>query len=273
MPLESLLKLIEDKLISLIEPNAPLQEMAHYSLLSPGKRLRPLLTLVTATTFGASIEAALSPACALEFIHTYSLIHDDLPCMDNDDFRRGKPSLHKAYSEGHAVLTGDYLLTFAFQILSESPHLSATQKVQLIQLLSMRAGNQGMIGGQYLDIASQGQKISWETLHHLYLGKTAALITAALEFGGIIAHANPEEMQLLNQAGRDLGLAFQIIDDILDSDTESQKATNILFHMIKKEAQEKANALFHSATNHLSQLPHPTHHLQQLAQKLIYRTT
>lgn len=272
MQLESLLKAIEEKLSDLIEPYTSLHEAARYSLLSSGKRLRPLLTLIAAEAFGVPFETAITPACALELIHTYSLIHDDLPCMDDDDFRRGKPSLHRAYSEGHAVLTGDYLLTFAFQILSESPDLTAEQKTNLVRFLSIRAGDRGMIGGQALDIASQEEEyISWETLRKLHLGKTAALITVSLEFAGILAHLNAEEMTLLNTAGKNLGLAFQIIDDILDGDEESEEATNVLFHMKKEEAEAEAHRLFASASRALSELPYPTFDLQCLAEKLVYR--
>jgi geranylgeranyl diphosphate synthase type II len=273
LELEFLHKTIEQKLSELIEGETELHRAARYSLLSPGKRLRPLLTLTTALSLGATLESALIPACALELVHTYSLIHDDLPSMDNDDFRRGKPSLHKAYTEGHAVLTGDYLLTYAFQLLSEAPHLTAEQKIALVQFLSIRAGDRGMIGGQVLDIASQESDIDLETLHHIHLGKTAALIALSLEFGGIIAHSTPQEMHLLNVAGKNLGIAFQIIDDLLDGDTEGEESTNILSHMDKEAAQTHAHTLFNSAHQSLSLLPHPTSTLQQLTHKLIFRTS
>jgi len=266
-----LLNLIEDKLSSLIRPDSLLQEAARYSLLSAGKRLRPLLTLVASQAFGAPLEAALTPACALELIHTYSLIHDDLPCMDNDDFRRNKPSLHKAYSEGVAILTGDYLLTFAFEILSDSPHLTDPQKIQLIRFLSARAGDKGMIGGQMLDILSEKQSTNWERLKNMHLGKTAALITVALEFGGIIAKVTPKAMELLHSIGNHLGLAFQIIDDLLDGDTENEKSTNILSLMDKKEAEAKADELFTLSTQLLAHLPYPIQDLQLLAEQLVYR--
>ena len=220
---------------------------------------------------GAPLEAALTPACALELIHTYSLIHDDLPCMDNDDFRRNKPSLHKAYSEGVAILTGDYLLTFAFEILSDSPHLTDPQKIQLIRFLSARAGDKGMIGGQMLDILSEKQSTNWERLKNMHLGKTAALITVALEFGGIIAKVTPKAMELLHSIGNHLGLAFQIIDDLLDGDTENEKSTNILSLMDKKEAEAKADELFTLSTQLLAHLPYPIQDLQLLAEQLVYR--
>jgi geranylgeranyl diphosphate synthase type II len=165
---------------------------------------------------GASIEEAISPACALELIHTYSLIHDDLPCMDDDDMRRGKPTVHKIYGEGHAVLTGDFLLTHAFEVLSDAPFLSSEKKIELIRLLARQAGGDGMVGGQALDLMSEGKELSWDTLNFIHHHKTAALIGAAIEFGAIIAGANHQDRDLLRSIGYEAGLSFQIIDDILD---------------------------------------------------------
>lgn len=269
MQLAFLLQLIEDKLSELIPPQTSLHEAARYSLLAPSKRLRPLFALITATTLGATQEEALVPACTLELIHTYSLIHDDLPSMDNDDFRRGKPSLHRAYTEGHAVLTGDYLLTFAFQLLSECS-LSSEQKVALIRCLSIRAGDLGMIGGQVLDIASKGREIDAERLHYIHLGKTAALITASLEMGGIIANASTETMKLLNLAGKNIGLAFQIVDDLHDSELEMDEWTNVLAHMEESEAHAKVQWLYEEALSALDQLPYPADTLKRLAHQSIY---
>jgi geranylgeranyl diphosphate synthase, type II len=271
LELEFLHRAIEEKLSDLIEPHTLLHEAARYSLLAPGKRLRPLLTIITAQALGASLGSALAPACAIEMVHTYSLIHDDLPCMDDDDFRRGQPSLHKAYSEGHAVLTGDYLLTLAFQILSESPGLTAEQQMSLVRFLSLRAGDTGMIGGQVLDIASQGREIDWETLHRIHLGKTAALITVALEFGGIIANASTDEMYLLNRAGKNLGLAFQLVDDLLDSAAEEETWTNTLSHMSRENVEAEAQSLLANAHAALSELPYPIQGLQSIAEKFVYR--
>lgn len=254
---------IEEKLSELIPERTSLHAAARYSLLAPSKRLRPLLTLVTAEALGASLEEALVPACALEFIHTYSLIHDDLPSMDNDDFRRGKPSLHRAYTEGHAVLAGDYLLTFAFQILSECS-LSAEQRINLVRLLSLRSGDIGMIGGQVLDIACKGNKIDERELEHIHLGKTAALITCALEFGGIVANAPQEIMVLLNRAGKHIGHAFQIVDDLQDSEVECNEWTNILAHMEEDRARQKVKSLYEQAMEAINQLPHLTDNLKSL---------
>src|SRR5262249_10090652 len=143
------------------------------------------------------LKAALHPACALEMIHTYSLIHDDLPCMDDDDYRRGKPALHKQYSEGHAVLTGDYLLTYAFEILADSPHLTADKRIKMISTLAKRIGSHGMVGGQVMDLALEGEPVNLETLDLLHQHKTAALLVAALEFGGIISAVEETYLECL----------------------------------------------------------------------------
>lgn len=270
-------ELIANKIDELIglrhgELHGKLFEAAKYSLLSPGKRLRPLLTLAAAKTFGAPLEKALVPACALEMVHTYSLIHDDLPCMDDDDLRRGMPTLHKVYHEGHAVLTGDFLLTYAFQLLSESPDLLPEQKLELIRILSTSAGADGMIGGQIVDLAWEGKNIDWPTLHFMHMHKTAALITAALLFGGIIAEAHERDLQLLKTCGQNLGLAFQIVDDILDSHEEKNKSTAVT-HLGLEKAERYAEQLYTSAIDALSSLSKPAPDLRLLADKLIHRTS
>jgi geranylgeranyl pyrophosphate synthase len=272
---------IEARLRELIPPrDETIFEAARYSLLSPGKRLRPLLTLATAATFNIDPLLALDPACALEMIHAYSLIHDDLPCMDDDDLRRGKPTLHKVYGEALALLAGDYLLTFAFQVLSSAPNLTSDQKLHLIKTLSTRAGAPGMIGGQVIDIESQGQEIDESTLLEMHSGKTAALIITALEFGAIIAQTpNP----LLESIGFDLGLAYQLQDDLLDAtsstailgktagaDTAKQKATAITFYGLTA-TQEKLNSLSRSLTQKLQQLPNNGGPLATLIDQILQR--
>jgi geranylgeranyl diphosphate synthase, type II len=221
-------ELINQKLSELISSrpasaHALLFEAARYSILGSGKRLRPLLAITTAEAYGCPLDKILNPACALEMVHTYSLIHDDLPCMDNDDLRRGKPTLHKAYPEGQAVLAGDFLLTFAFQILCESPGLNADEKIELALTLSRAAGADGMIGGQVVDLASEGKIINWQTLHFMHQNKTAALLTASLEFGAIVGGAPKEDRALLQTIGQKLGLAFQIHDDLSDEENSDEK--------------------------------------------------
>ncbi|MBM3197697.1 MAG: polyprenyl synthetase family protein [Chlamydiae bacterium] len=201
------------------------QAMEHV-LLNPGKRIRPLLVLYTVLSLGGDVEQAMQPAAALEILHTYSLIHDDLPCMDNDDFRRGKPTLHKLYTEGQAVLIGDLLLTLAFQLLAKTP-LSAEKRIQMVHVLAFRSGGKGMILGQSLDLAAEGIPLSWEQLQEIHQRKTADLISAALEFGAIIAGAEPTTQKALATVGQNIGLAFQLVDDVLDAETEENKSTSI----------------------------------------------
>ncbi len=191
-----------------------LTEAALYSL-EGGKRFRPLLTLAVVEAFGMDLKRALIPACAIELIHTYSLIHDDLPCMDDDDMRRGKATLHKAYSESLAVLTGDFLLTFAFESLATAPLLSQEEKNSLITILAKRSGRVGMIGGQVLDIDLQETKVDWEDLKVVHMKKTGALITAALEFGAVLSS---EDLAPFQRIGENLGLTFQLTDDLIDRD-------------------------------------------------------
>ncbi|MCX6989565.1 MAG: polyprenyl synthetase family protein [Chlamydiae bacterium] len=264
-------------------PHSTLFSAARYSLLAKAKRLRPLLTLAVTESFGGNIEAALHPACALELIHTYSLIHDDLPCMDDDDLRRGVATLHKVYGEGHAVLTGDYLLTLAFEVLAKSPLLTAEQKLDLITILSQRAGGDGMVGGQVVDMLSEGKEVDFETLTFIHSHKTGALISAALEFGGIIANASKEDRALLKKIGYEIGLSFQIIDDILDvkgnekeigkpihSDQDNNKSTSITLLGIEN-AEALADKLLSSSKGHCKMLSTSSPYIEEILQKLIHR--
>jgi len=212
-----------------LQENTPyhhLFEAARYTLLSGGKRLRPVLTLLIAEMLGGNIETALAPACAVEMIHSYSLIHDDLPCMDDDDVRRGKPTLHMVYNEGHAVLTGDFLLTLAFQVIAEDEKLSAEQRVDMIQVLTAASAAHGLIGGQVVDLMDGPKDI--EDLRQLHQNKTGALFRAAAELGAIAAQANDEERKLIRLFGETLGLAYQILNDILDvSSSQELRGTAI----------------------------------------------
>ncbi len=286
---EHYIKLLTAALVTLIQekketPQKLLFEAARYSLLSGGKRLRPILAFAVAEMYGTPIEKILTPACALEIVHTYSLIHDDLPCMDDDDLRRGMPTLHKVYGEGHAVLTGDFLLTFAFELLAKSPHLTSDEKIELITSLSEAAGAEGMIGGQVVDLLSEGKPINWDTLECMHVGKTSALIISALEFGAIIGNAPLRDRELLRTFGKSIGLAFQIIDDVLDvtsttedlgkpagSDKEKAKPTAVTLLGLEK-ARTYAEALFEEARKALNELSLPSPLLQQLAKKLVFRT-
>lgn len=272
--------LVEQRLGDLIPelsvPHQQLYKAARYSLLGSGKRLRPILALATTEMLGGDIHKALSAACTLEMIHTYSLIHDDLPCMDDDDFRRGKPSLHKAFPEGHAVLTGDFLLTYAFEVLADDLHLSQKQKVQLIRCLAKSSGGSGMIAGQVMDIEAEGKKIDLQTLQSIHENKTGAMITASIEFGAIIAEASKEHQDILREYGKKIGLAFQIVDDILDitsnraSDAANNKTTYATLLGLEK-AQVLAATMCEAALNHLKQLPFDVTLLSDIAEHIVTR--
>ncbi len=265
------LPLIESTLDTLLPREEGVFGSARYSLFTPGKRLRPLLALATATSYGISLSRVLIPACALELIHTYSLIHDDLPCMDNDDFRRGKPSLHKVVPEWQALLTGDYLLTYAFELLSTFPDLSCTEKLELIQILSKAAGAEGMIGGQMLDLLSEGKTLSWETLEQMHKQKTAQLIVASLEFGAIFGKAPPKDRALLKQIGNEIGLAFQLIDDLLDGTSDKNKATSLTL-LGSALTEKKADELLASVDRCLAQLSCDPSLLKSLCHSMVKRT-
>jgi len=286
--LETFLKenllLIESHLDTLVAeqatPYAHLFQAARYSLLGGGKRIRPLLTLAVTQALQGSCNAALQPACALELIHTYSMIHDDLPAMDDDDFRRGKPALHKAFPEGHAILTGDFLLTYAFEVLTSAPHLTATQIVELTAVLAKSAGGHGMIAGQVMDISAENQAINLEEVTQIHQTKTGALIACAVEFGAIIAESTPSERLLLKQFGEEIGLAFQILDDILDitssylkhgqaisSDLKNKKATYATLLGVEK-AQKIAQMHLDSAFEKLNCLSLNADLLKQLTEKI-----
>ncbi len=210
-------------------------EGAHYSLMLPGKRLRPLLLLSILKDYNIPIERGLDVACALEMIHTYSLIHDDLPCMDDDDLRRGKPSLHKVYGEGQAILVGDFLLTYAFEILATC---GVSQEITAI--IAKAAGGHGMIGGQLVDILFERKKIDWNILQFMYLGKTAALFSAAFECGAFLSGTPLKEQKALKKCGELYGVAFQMQDDILDVTSD----TSTLGKPAKSDiAKEKSNCI------------------------------
>lgn len=194
-------------------------EAMRYSALAGGKRLRPVLTMAFCRAVGGDPYAALPFACALEMIHTYSLIHDDLPCMDNDDLRRGKPTNHKVYGEGLAVLAGDSLLTYAFETAARGMNesdVTAQQAVEAIGILAHEAGYYGMIGGQVLDLAAEHQTLTYEELVNLQDKKTGGLIRAAAEMGCVLGYATEEQREAAKTYANRLGLAFQIQDDILD---------------------------------------------------------
>ncbi len=280
-------RLIEQRLDHLIPVrhgiHQQLFEAARYAVLGGGKRLRPILTLATTEMFGGNKAEALTAACSLELIHTYSMIHDDLPCMDDDDYRRGKLTVHRKYNEGLAVLAGDFLLTYAFDVLANDPHLNSEKKTKLISTLARRSGSEGMIGGQVMDLAFEGKPINLDTLRLLHRNKTAALLTAAIEFGGIICEATPVQIEHLRRFGENLGLAFQIVDDILDvtssqtkhgreisSDILNQKSTYVTLLGLD-QARQYAQECYQEAITTLKALPFDTSLLMQLADFVLKR--
>ena len=204
---------------------ATIHEAMRYSLFAGGKRLRPILCLAAAEACGGSVESALPPAAAVECLHTYTLVHDDLPCMDDDDLRRGMPTCHVKYGEGIAVLTGDALLTIAFEILAQTPPSSRYGVGAYVAELAVASGSRHLIGGQVLDLEGEGSDVllTPAQLRYLHESKTAALLTASIRLGGMTANATPAKLAALTDYGQALGLAFQVIDDILDVTQTSEK--------------------------------------------------
>ncbi|KEF37401.1 farnesyl-diphosphate synthase [Schinkia azotoformans MEV2011] len=202
--------------IEKIEAPEIIKESMIYSLNAGGKRLRPILLFATLHAFGKDEKLGIDVACALEMIHTYSLIHDDLPSMDDDDLRRGKPTNHKVYGEAVAILAGDGLLTHSFEIIAKSKELSDTLKANIIAFLAQAAGPSGMVGGQVADLLGEQKVLNVEELEYIHEHKTGKLLRFAVVAGAIIAGASKDQQECLDQFARHLGLAFQIKDDILD---------------------------------------------------------
>ncbi len=202
---------------------ARLASAMRYSVLAGGKRLRPVLCLMAAEAAGGNPRAALPAACALEIVHTYSLIHDDLPAMDDDDLRRGRPTCHKAFDEATAILAGDGLLTFAFELIARETK-PASAAVGCVLVLAEAAGPEGMVGGQMADLQAEGRADGTpEALEAIHRRKTGALLRAALKMGAISAGASAEVLSSLDAYGRAVGLAFQIVDDLLDVQGDESK--------------------------------------------------
>ena len=217
-----------------------LEKAMEYSLMAGGKRLRPVLLMAAADAVGKDGAAFLTTGCAIEMIHTYSLIHDDLPAMDNDDYRRGKPTNHKVFGDGIAVLAGDALLTLAFEVMLRQEGAAPETLVTVVSEMSRAAGPYGMVGGQVLDLEGEGRRLDLTALRKIHMGKTGALFCAAIRSGAILAGAKEEELAALTLYAERFGLAFQITDDILDvtgdeaaigkpvgSDVRNEKATYV----------------------------------------------
>lgn len=257
-----------------------------YSLFAGGKRVRPVLCLAVCESLQVDPAPYLPLAISLECIHTYSLIHDDLPAMDNDDLRRGKPTNHKVFGEAQAILAGDGLLTFAFELLSSSDvagDLNCEDRLRIINTIAKAVGSLGMVGGQALDIESEGKSIPFETLKSLHSCKTGALITASVQTGAIIGQATANQFASLTQYGEKIGLAFQIVDDLLNvegtteklgkavgSDAELEKATYPSFFGLEK-TKEMAKKAVDDAIASLSDFDDHAEPLRELARYIYYR--
>ncbi|MGH8047384.1 MAG: polyprenyl synthetase family protein [Chthoniobacterales bacterium] len=202
---------------------ATIHRAMRYSLFAGGKRMRPVLCLAAAEACGGKWENAIPAACAVECIHTYSLVHDDLPCMDDDDLRRGRATSHKVFGEGIAVLAGDALLTQAFEILAQAKPAKRHSAAAMIHELAVAAGSLKLVAGQVADLEGEGRKATRAQLRFIHECKTAAMIEVSLRLGAMSANATPRQLQALTDFGRNLGLAFQVIDDILDVTQTSEK--------------------------------------------------
>ncbi len=215
---------VEAALDSSLGPERPeeLREAMRYSLLAGGKRLRPILCLASCELTGGDSDKALPTAVAIEMIHTMSLIHDDLPSMDNDDLRRGRPTNHKVYGDALAILSGDALLTRAFEMVSlRTSGVSSERLLKVVGELSMVAGAPGLVGGQVVDLQCEGKNVDLETLEYIHLHKTGALLKASVVCGALIGGANEDLLDALSRYAKSIGLAFQIVDDILDVTSSS----------------------------------------------------
>lgn len=267
-----------------IERPAKLIEAMRYSVFNGGKRLRPFLVMETAKLFGVAPTKSARTAAAIECIHCYSLVHDDLPAMDNDDLRRGLPTTHKAYGEALGILAGDGLLTVAFEILAnELTHPSAETRANLVLELSAASGLAGMVGGQHLDLAAEGATLSQQEILTMQSMKTGALIKAACSMGAILGNATPDNQILLNTFGQAIGQAFQLTDDILDvtsstetlgkaaaKDQDRNKAT-LVAHLGLEQSEILAHKLIDQANQSLSSFGRKAHILKQTANFVIHR--
>jgi len=258
-------------------------EAMRYSLFAGGKRLRPILLMAAADAVGGVGTHYLNVACGLEMIHTYSLIHDDLPGMDNDDYRRGKLTSHKVFGEGMAILAGDALLTASFTTMLSQPAVEPAVIVKVLGEISTAAGASGMIGGQVIDLSSEGKVIDLETVKLMHQGKTGALFEAALRAGAQLAGAAQWQVTALTEYAQQFGLAFQITDDILDvtgsqekigkpigSDMKNHKATYVTLYSLE-EARRIADQTVDSALDALSQFDAEANVLREMVRSLLTR--
>lgn len=279
--------LVEAQLVKELNEANPLDktlcESMKYSLMAGGKRLRPILVMAAADAVGAKGTDYLTTGCAMEMIHTYSLIHDDLPAMDDDAYRRGKPTNHMVYGAGMATLAGDALLTLAFEVMLRQQGASAETLVQVVREISTAAGPDGMVGGQALDMESEDTQISMETMKNIHLGKTGALFRAAIRSGAILGGASEAALEALTVYADNFGLAFQITDDILDvigdeavigkpvgSDEKNHKSTYVTLTSLE-EARKLAQEAVDTAIDALKIFGEEADFLRELVAYLVKR--
>jgi geranylgeranyl diphosphate synthase type II len=266
-------------------PPPVIHEAMRYSVFAGGKRIRPILCVEAARIFEPQPKAAIHAGCAIEFIHTYSLIHDDLPALDNDDLRRGKPTCHKKFGEATAILAGDALLTLAFQTLAEAP-VEPARRVEILREVSRAAGTvDGMVGGQVADLEAGGKPVNAATLEYIHKSKTAALIRAAVVTGALSTAASADDVARLRRFGDTIGWAFQVVDDILDveessaalgktagKDATQEKATYPALYGLEK-SHAFAQELCERAIAELAPYADRAAHLREVAEFLIRRRT
>jgi geranylgeranyl diphosphate synthase, type II len=281
--------LVEVELNSILPPVGAVPEKVHqairWSVFAGGKRFRPALLLAAGQAFGAEIKQLIRTACAFEMIHTYSLIHDDLPAMDDDDLRRGRPTCHVRFDEATAILAGDALQTLAFQTIANDDELDAATRVTLVSELTRAAATpDGMVAGQALDMEAEARQVNGAQLEEIHRLKTGALITSAARCGAIIGAADQQELDAITRYGAQLGLLFQITDDLLDvtasaeqlgktpgKDVRSRKATYPALYGIE-ESREKAIKAHRAACTALEQLDRPTEVLHRIVDFILHRT-
>lgn len=280
---------VEVELNNLLPLSSAIPEKVHqairWSIFAGGKRFRPALVIATGETFGAPIEALIKTACAFEMIHTYSLIHDDLPSMDDDDLRRGRPTCHIRFGEATAILAGDALQTLAFRTIAEDEQLEIATRIALISELARAAGTpEGMVAGQGLDMEGEARQVNARELEEIHRRKTGALIVAATRSGAIIGRATEAELNAVTDYASHLGLLFQITDDLLDvtasaedlgktpgKDVESRKATYPALYGIE-ETREAAAKAHRTACEALDTIDRPTTVLREIADFILNRT-
>ena len=258
------------------KPPSIIHKAMRYSVFGGGKRIRPILTLATAELFGKDSESVIKAACGIELIHTFSLIHDDLPSIDNDDFRRGKPSNHKVFGEAIALLAGDALLVSGFDLIIKNSEVKGIKKQSILKIIketSFYIGTENMLGGQVEDVTLKNEDVTKEDLINLYMKKTAALICLSIRAGAILSGANQRQLKALTKYGENIGLAFQIVDDMLDI-MQDQRDTGKLTYANKfgmKESNSESERLIKEAKDSLKIFNHKAEILRNIADYLLTR--